>query len=479
MAEIHDDDLIVHTVHGTWPYGFVRHVGRRIFGSRASSRNKPSWFEEGSGFCKDIIGQVNSPIVWVPFSWSGNNSFLSRRTAAIELAERLRLWFRERPNARHIVIAHSHGGTVAISACNILANSDDPLPEIITLATPFTRIFIADDPIFVMVARYMLLQYGPIAVALFTAIWVYIHHSAETTLLTSFLLSFLFFWIVAIVVYLPIIIIGMYRKNYIKKLRYTDSLSIKRALPIQKYNLLALRGTFDEASLSIATSQFLLFVSETVIMRGIVSPFYKVGIYYRSIKRRHFGKRAKLIIIGIIAILLLPNVLQNINNIYDFYKNYTDISVDISSHSSIPVIESAVLFILAIFNYIIYWGILLADVGGIIFAAYCAILLVGAALLLPAQIVLAIAVGSEVLKTAGLGIVESEPIPSGVSGRLMTISATEAEKASGIHLTKESACTIRVVAQFLKRRPRDAISSPEVITTISGSFSGISRNAGG
>jgi len=57
----------------------------------------------------------------VPFRWSGQNSHTARAAAASELGELLKKLTQQYPNANIYLIAHSHGGNVALYAIR-----DDP-----------------------------------------------------------------------------------------------------------------------------------------------------------------------------------------------------------------------------------------------------------------------------------------------------------------------------------------------------------------
>jgi RsiW-degrading membrane proteinase PrsW (M82 family) len=75
-----------------------------------------------------------------PFLWSGANSVFARDQAAIRLAENLKTSLDQFPDAVPIVIAHSHGGNVALRASSYLGEAARAM-RIITLATPFLRVF--------------------------------------------------------------------------------------------------------------------------------------------------------------------------------------------------------------------------------------------------------------------------------------------------------------------------------------------------
>lgn len=72
-------------------------------------------------------------------AWSGNNSFIAREEGAAELRFHLKQSHRQYPDAKHLVVAHSHGGTVAVMA---LDNAPNPLLSegLLTMGTPFVKL---------------------------------------------------------------------------------------------------------------------------------------------------------------------------------------------------------------------------------------------------------------------------------------------------------------------------------------------------
>src|SRR5262249_9233272 len=80
--------------------------------------NKRWWFEEGSQFRAALDAALKSVSLDWPiraFLWSGANSVHARDRAASELSEELRKDLQD-PNATAVIIAHSHGGSVALRA---------------------------------------------------------------------------------------------------------------------------------------------------------------------------------------------------------------------------------------------------------------------------------------------------------------------------------------------------------------------------
>jgi hypothetical protein len=89
-----------------------------IYHSRADEK---SWVAEGSRLRATVTKAVRSElpgiaVVFEPFRWSGGNSPRSRLSAAAELQRHLRRVASNHRGAQHLLVAHSHGGNVALYA---------------------------------------------------------------------------------------------------------------------------------------------------------------------------------------------------------------------------------------------------------------------------------------------------------------------------------------------------------------------------
>jgi hypothetical protein len=134
-------------VHGTWGRGFFPDtLGVWLTKLRNILRwrqRRPRWFEAGSQFHDQLTTTLNELSVQYtigpPFTWSGSNSVFERRSAAAKLADRLKAELSLNPNYRSIVIAHSHGGNVALRSLEYIAEYTSRI-DVITLATPFLRV---------------------------------------------------------------------------------------------------------------------------------------------------------------------------------------------------------------------------------------------------------------------------------------------------------------------------------------------------
>src|SRR6187402_2373 len=128
--------VVIHLVHGTWPYGPLP----KIFPPK-----ELGWFEEGSRFRNVLLSgfDANSVVFGAPFSWSGRNSFADRKRAARSLVDEISRTHERWPQCRQMIVAHSHGGTIAALAMSEWAEEPDritPLQSVKTLvclSTPF------------------------------------------------------------------------------------------------------------------------------------------------------------------------------------------------------------------------------------------------------------------------------------------------------------------------------------------------------
>lgn len=125
--------VVVHLVHGTWPFGPFRR----------SSGDKKAWFENGSAVRKKIKERVSCKIQFREFRWSGRNSFFARRKAAAEFSNHLDNALKESSETMHLIIAHSHGGTVAaqtIAHYSPWIRGECRIKALVCLATPFPHL---------------------------------------------------------------------------------------------------------------------------------------------------------------------------------------------------------------------------------------------------------------------------------------------------------------------------------------------------
>lgn len=96
------------------------------------------WIKSDSALCKHLLATIPGPINFFPLNWSGGNSFEARLEATdrlIVLAKEIKAAY---PSTPLLVIGHSHGGSIAVSARQRLPHAI--IDGIITLSTPFLHI---------------------------------------------------------------------------------------------------------------------------------------------------------------------------------------------------------------------------------------------------------------------------------------------------------------------------------------------------
>ena len=166
-----DAALAVMIVHGTFPRGPWQQLRRslRVLWTRMCSRqldetamwptpalqpDRRWWFESGSEFEVDLTRRTGLPpgsVIVDRLLWSGRNTFTDRAEAARSLRAALRQSARDHPGVAHVVLAHSHGGTVAVKALDTRdeSRSGGEIPAVralLTLGTPFVRLVSRSGP---------------------------------------------------------------------------------------------------------------------------------------------------------------------------------------------------------------------------------------------------------------------------------------------------------------------------------------------
>ena len=107
-------------IHGTW------------------AKNAP-WYQEGGDFFDTLSCVIDKTDEIISFSWSGNCSESDRRIAAITLVQLLRE--KTLKNKKIVIIAHSHGGNVALHALEYIKyhKIDIFIDFLVLLGTPIAH----------------------------------------------------------------------------------------------------------------------------------------------------------------------------------------------------------------------------------------------------------------------------------------------------------------------------------------------------
>jgi hypothetical protein len=252
--------LLITLVHGTW--------GRGFFPRRLGTSQRPFWFKEGSPFLARLgteLGDIPHKIT--PLLWSGANSIFVRDKTARVLADHLSAEHADHPQSTQLVIAHSHGGNIALRALHHLKHRDaspsyaaSQNPLVVTLATPFVEVHPADFGTRPKWVRYAL-------VAAISCLLIF--------LMVPFLIVLLagpFLWATSL---LWFVLIGWWgwwwlgrtiaRKHRVQALNDATQLGD----PASTQQLLVIRAIDDEASLVLAFGTILNYLTT----RSIVTIF--------------------------------------------------------------------------------------------------------------------------------------------------------------------------------------------------------------
>jgi hypothetical protein len=107
------------------------HVITLVHGTFAKNA---AWCKTDSPLCQAISRALGHDVAFIPFVWSGRNSFRDRQLATDELVNHFTKLRASHPHCKHSAIAHSHGGNILVNA---IARFPAGLDSAICLATPF------------------------------------------------------------------------------------------------------------------------------------------------------------------------------------------------------------------------------------------------------------------------------------------------------------------------------------------------------
>jgi hypothetical protein len=281
MSERAQHQLLLTLVHGTWPDGLFPRIVRfkqrvRELTGRQRGDPPPYWFEESSPFLDRLSTELGDvPHKIKPLRWTGKNSIFERDKTAHVLAEYLSAEHAEHPQDTQLIIAHSHGGNIALRALHHLpehdasrsGGADTANPLVVTLATPFIEIHQADfgrRPSYirgaVLFAMWNLLQ--------LLAVWLFPSARSDLPMSTPIELSWSANLIFQAVVGLLVLIIGLYwiEKRTTARQNQVEALSRATRLTVAPQRLLVIRAIDDEASLILALGAVLNYTTVKSVM---------------------------------------------------------------------------------------------------------------------------------------------------------------------------------------------------------------------
>jgi alpha/beta hydrolase family protein len=226
---------IVTIIHGTWA-------------------RKATWCQSNSPFAESIREHLGPDTEIDTFNWSGRNNHPSRHQASLQLGAKLREQALN-PNAKLILVCHSHGGNIALYALR------DPelrqaVAGVVCLATPF---FVASERSLdrtdenVIMATPMILFMAPF-------IWIAIEYISNWSTLIPF---------VVIGIALLVLVVVLFDTVLRRLQRVAKETAAQMALPsLKSARLLLIRSPGDEASLALSVAKFLSYATVQTYFLG-------------------------------------------------------------------------------------------------------------------------------------------------------------------------------------------------------------------
>jgi pimeloyl-ACP methyl ester carboxylesterase len=378
---------IVHAVHGTWPYGWHKRC----------PESDPPWFVESSTFAQYILQKCQAR--WLAFAWSGKNSFAARNAATELLVEHLRESMKT-PGTRHILVAHSHGGTVAAAALAKLNTAERSRIEgLITMGAPFITLTHCDfrllNHIRYLTSRFALPIAAIYAACVLCASWLQIPN--------IFVEGLIFVALAEVVLFLMLkdssLFGRLYGSAYSKVTEYVGLFDHVGRL---KRPIVALRAPADEAGFAISTAQFVNYLSGRIwlsLVRDLPVSLYR----YCTNRSLLWRVAAWTLVMSVVAGTTYAFAAHIGTEL--FGPSLKGVAVDLAFSVAVGSIIAA---------------------SSLLFLASMSPLLT-ALILFPATVMLCFATGIEAWKFAGVTEVECEPVPSGMRAVVETLHLTHAE----------------------------------------------------
>jgi triacylglycerol esterase/lipase EstA (alpha/beta hydrolase family) len=115
-------------------HGNHTNTQRRVFLVHGTFAPDADWIQRGSKLSTSIRETLDAETIGI--SWSGKNSHSARKKASEALSAFLRDDVRDYPLASRSIVAHSHGGNVALAALRQL-ETEITVDNLVCLGTPF------------------------------------------------------------------------------------------------------------------------------------------------------------------------------------------------------------------------------------------------------------------------------------------------------------------------------------------------------
>jgi ABC-type multidrug transport system fused ATPase/permease subunit len=188
-----------------------------------------------------VVRPLKRQLKFFNFCWSGCNSVLERDIAAQKLAEELRRQKDVNPDAERVIIAHSHGGNIAMRALGLDPGITNRRIRLITLATPFMQLYEAPPE------RSVFWEYAPTVVVFLMSLFI-----------LAYVLHFQFAFVVSCLLGWVIWRIYDFLRDLLQdradsfRVPLLASCSRHPPNPAEFADILVLRGIDDEASLALS-----------------------------------------------------------------------------------------------------------------------------------------------------------------------------------------------------------------------------------
>jgi len=276
---------VVLLIHGTWARGLLPWV----------RRPQAQWCARGSALSNDLDGLLKGHRYEIQtFEWSGANSAASRLRAAEALGARLDIIRAANPSAKIHLVAHSHGGNVAMYALRN-RRQQQQMASLICLSTPFLHVHPRRMREDVADKVRTSIRLGLVVLGLFLPVLAQVvlgSHGVNPLYALAFAL---------------ISLLGFVPGQQINKIhdanhRFGERLVLPRSLP---FPVLILRNTADEASSALGAPQFVSGILSALLRQLIrVQPPLKNPSAASSISEARLVKLAA-VAAGLVGVFVL------------------------------------------------------------------------------------------------------------------------------------------------------------------------------
>jgi hypothetical protein len=355
------------------------------------------------------------------------------------------------PSAKHALIAHSHGGSVALLAARYLSEEHCNRLTILGMASPFAQpVTVQTYPIQIteLYNHFRLAVIAPLVALGILALWmsanaIFDLSSIPVVRAIASSPNLFLFSIFAVT-------LDSFRTRDFETFRK----EIERRLPVELFiprrflvpgdgltpavRLFALRGSGDEASLVINTTQFIHFLAGLLCVQ---IPYFLIGKVSKFLSTR---RKLGLLALGTSACFL-----------FLLYIDYKATGDPLGSIRENPLLVFPLALLM---SASIAWPYIY------LFERFfrASFSIAASMILVPAQALLALAVGSEVITSFGLVGVECEPVPADVTATVQTIRSPAAGMISGlgmvhsIHRVPEARAAIAKILRDITGAPLES-----------------------